>query len=140
MRLLSCALILCLSAQVSAQTVGTAKTDIPTNQLITAANGATARCMARTTTKADGHDWTLVVPVPSANAADFAAKGFQPAACGALATRLADHKRFVCDLARGNDDVQAQTEAQLGIDARKLCAAARSLLPDTAASQTNQPN
>jgi hypothetical protein len=137
MRLWSCALIVCLSVQASAQTGGTAKADIPANQLITASNGVTARCMARTTTKGDGHDWTLAVPVPSANAADFTAKGFQPAVCGDLLTHLADHKRFVCELARGNDDVQAQTEAQLGIDARKLCAAAKALLPDAATTQTN---
>jgi len=76
------------------------------------------------------------VPVPADKEADFAAKGFAPAACGKLVAGLGDHKRFVCEIAKGNDSVQEQTEAQLGIDARKLCAAAKVLLPD-AANQTN---
>ena len=110
----------------------------PADQLLTA-NGVTALCMARTTTKHDGHDWTFVVPVPSDKQADFTAKGFQPAACGQMMGQLARHKSFVCEIAKGNDSVQEQTEAQLGIDARKLCAAAKTLLPD-AADQAAQAN
>jgi hypothetical protein len=136
MKLWSCVLIVALSASASAQTIAPA-TSIPASQLLTAPNGVTARCMARTTTKHDGHDWTFAIPVPSDKQADFAAKGFQPAACGNLLSQLADQKRFVCDIAQGNDMVQEQTEAQLGIDARKLCAAAKLLLPDTA-KQTSQ--
>ena len=131
MRLWSCALIACLSTAAVAQTAGTAKVDIPANQLMTAANGVTARCMARTTTKGDKHDWSFAVPVPASAQAEFAAKGFQPAECGQALSRLADHKRFVCEIAQGNDAVQLQTEAQLGIDAKKLCATAKALLPDS---------
>ncbi len=139
MKLWSCVLIIGLSAQVEAQALAPAP-DIPANQLMTAANGATARCMMRATTKGDGHDWSFVVPVPADNQADFVAKGFQPAACGELSSALASHKRFVCEIARGNDAVQEQTEAQLGIDARKLCAAAKTLLPDTTADQSTLAN
>jgi hypothetical protein len=133
LKLWSCACAAMISTQAIAQTAATSATSaIPTEQVLTAANGVSARCMARTTTKHDGHDWTFLVPVPSDNQADFTARGFEPAACGQMLSRLADQKRFVCDLARGNDDVQDQTEAQLGIDARKLCAATKRLLPDTA--------
>jgi len=140
MKLVGCALIAAaLSGPVIAQTKAFPPPATgPADQLLTA-NGVTARCMARSTTKHDGHDWTFVVPVPSDNQADFTAKGFQPAACGQLMGQLASHKRFVCEIAKGNDSVQKQTEAQLGIDARKLCAAAKTLLPD-AADQAAQAN
>ncbi len=136
MKLWSCVLIVGLSASAGAQTAAPPPTlPIPADQMLTAANGVSARCMARATTKHDGHDWSFVVPVPSASQADFTAKGFQPAACGPMTSRLADHKRFVCEIAQGNDAVQQQTEVQLGIDARKLCAAAKTLLPDSADKQ-----
>ena len=136
MKLLSCALIVALSGSTIAQAA--APSDIPAGQAMIA-NGITARCMARTTTKHDGHDWSFVVPVPPDKEADFQARGFQPAACGGLIGQLASHKRFVCEIAKGNEGVQLQTEAQLGIDARKLCAAAKALLPD-AADQAGQAN
>jgi hypothetical protein len=139
MRLVGCALIACLAGTAIAQTTTLPPpTAAPAEQLLTV-NGVVARCMARTTTKHDGHDWTFVVPVPSDKQADFIPKGFQPAACGQMMGQLASHKRFVCEIAKGNDSVQAQTEAQLGIDARKLCAAAKTLLPDAAdqAAQTD---
>jgi len=140
MRLVGCALIAAaLSGPAIAQTKALPPpASGPADQLLTA-NGVTARCMARTTTKHDGHDWTFVVPVPSDKQADFTTKGFQPAACGQMMGQLASHKRFVCEIAKGNDSVQQQTEAQLGIDARKLCAAAETLLPD-AADQAAQAN
>jgi len=134
LKLWSCALVAGISAQAIAQTPPPTL-PIPAEQALSA-NGVTARCMARTTTKHDGHDWAFVVPVPSDKQAHFTAKAFQPAASGKMLSQLADHKRFVCEIAKGNDSVQEQTEAQLGIDARKLCAAAKLLLPDTA-SQTN---
>jgi len=134
LKLWSCALVAGISAQAIAQTAPPTLSS-PAGQALSA-NGVTARCMARATTKHDGHDWAFVVPVPADSQADFTAKGFQPVACGALLAQLADHKRFVCEIAKGNDMVQEQTEAQLGIDARKLCAAAKRLLPDTA-GQTN---
>lgn len=137
LKLWSCVCAAVISTQAIAQTASTASTAIPADQALTAANGVTARCMARTTTKHDGHDWAFLVPVPSDKQADFAARGFAPVACGKLQAQLADHKRFVCDLAQGNDDVQAQTEAQLGIDARKLCTAAKMLLPDTTSIAPN---
>jgi hypothetical protein len=140
LKLWSCVFAAAISAQAIAQTASTASSAIPADQALTATNGVTARCMARTTTKRDGHDWTFVVPVPTDRQADFTAKGFQPAACGQLLSQLADHKRFVCEIAKGNDMVQEQTEAQLGIDARKLCAAAKMLLPDSAADQASQTN
>jgi hypothetical protein len=139
LKLWSCVLIAGLSTSAVAQGAGSAKADIPANQIVTAANGASARCMARTTTKHDGHDWDFVVPVPSDKQAEFATKGFQPVACGQLIAQLASHKRFVCEIAQGNEAVQAQTEAQLGIDAKKLCAAAKALLPD-AADQSSAAN
>ena len=139
LKLWSCVLIAGLSTSAVAQGAGSAKADIPANQIVTAANGASARCMVRTTSKKDGRDWDFVVPVPSDKQADFQAKGFHPVACGQLASHLADHKRFVCEIATGNEAVQAQTEAQIGIDAKKLCAAAKVLLPD-AANQATQAN
>ena len=137
MRLLSCALMVGLVVPVGAQTLPS-QAAIPAEQALSA-NGVTARCMVRTTSKHDGKDWDFVVPVPADKQADFQTKGFHPAACGKMLSQLADHKRFVCEIAQGNDAVQQQTEAQLGIDARKLCAAAKLLLPDTTdqASQTN---
>jgi len=138
MKLWSCVLIVGLSASAGAQTAAPPPTlPVPADQMLTAANGVAARCMARATTKHDGHDWSFVVPVPSASQADFTAKGFVPAACGPMTSRLADHKRFVCEIAKGNDAVQARTEQVLGIDARKLCAAVTALLPDTATTQAN---
>jgi hypothetical protein len=128
MRSLPCVLMLALISPVPLQA---AKVDIPADQLVTAANGVSARCMARTTTKKDGRDWDFIVPVASDKEADFTGKGFKPAACGKLLSQLADHKRFVCEIAQGNEAVQEQTEAQLGIDARQLCAAVQRLLPDT---------
>lgn len=135
MRLLSRALIAALAMPVGAQALPP-QAAIPAEQALTA-NGVTARCMARTTTKKDGHDWEFVVPVPPDNEADFQGKGFQPAPCVKLNNKLADHKRMMCELARGNEAVQRQTEAQLGVNARKLCAAAKTLLPDTA---TDRPS
>ena len=122
---------------VAAQTLPS-QAAIPAEQALTA-SGVTARCMVRTTSKHDGHDWEFVVPVPAGKQSEFETEGFHPAACGKMLSQLADHKRFVCELAKGNDSVQEQTEAQLGIDARKLCGAAKLLLPDTAdqASQSN---
>jgi len=134
LKLWSCALVAGISAQAIAQTAPPPTLSIPADQALSA-NGVSARCMARTTTKHDGHEWAFVVPVPADSQADFAARGFLPASCGKLVAQLADHKRFVCEIAKGNDSVQEQTEAQLGIDARKLCAAAKLLLPD--ASQAN---
>jgi len=130
MKLLSCALIVALSGSAIAPATAAPPT-IPADQALSA-NGVTALCMARTTTKRDGHEWNFVVPVPPDKQADFTARGFVPAACGQMISQLAIHKRFVCEIAKGNDSVQEQTEAQLGIDARKLCAAAKTLMPDTA--------
>jgi hypothetical protein len=140
MRLVLCALIAAaLSGPAATQTkVLPPPATGPADQLLTA-NGVTARCMARTTTKHDGHDWTFMVPVPSDKLADFTAKGFQPATCGQMMGQLASHKRFVCEIATGNDSVQEQTEAQLGVNGRKLCAAAKLLMPD-AADQATQAN
>lgn len=139
MKFWSCVLIAGLSMPLNAQTLSPA-TSIPADQVLTAASGVTAQCMARTTTKHDGHDWTFVVPVPADVQADYAAKGFQPTACGTLSAGLADHKRLVCDLATGNDTVQVETEAQLGMDGRHLCEVAKRLLPDKAASPVAQVN
>ena len=132
-KLWSCVLIVGLATPVAAQTLP-AQAAIPAEQALSA-NGVTARCMVRTTSKHDGQDWDFVVPVPSDKQADFKTKGFHPAACGKMLSQLADHKRFMCELAKGNDAVQQQTEAQLGMDARKLCAAAKLLLPDTGVEQ-----
>ena len=136
MRLWSCALIVCLSAQASAQTVAPPPT-IPTNQLLTAPNGVTARCMARTTTQTENPNWTFVVPVPASAQADFSAKGFQPASCAGLAVELARFKADACDLAKGNDAVQRRTQHVFGIDARKMCAAIKQLIPDSTTAQSN---
>lgn len=129
MRVWPCVLILGVATSAIAQT-GAFKNAIPPDQLVVAPNGVNAQCMARTTTKKDGHDWSFAVPVPAGKQADFAAKGFQPAACAAFALQLAKHKDIVCEIAKGNEAVQKQTEAALGVDARKLCAAAKMLIPD----------
>lgn len=131
LKLWSCALVAGMSAQATAQTAPPTLS-IPTEQVITAANGVSARCMARTTTQKENPNWSFVVPVPAANQADFAAKGFAPAACAGLHVNLAKFRADACDLARSNDAVQARTEQVLGVDARKLCAAAKLLVPDAA--------
>jgi len=89
LKLWSCALVAGISAQAIAQTPPPTL-PIPAEQALSA-NGVTARCMARTTTKHDGHDWAFVVPVPSDKQADFPAKGFQPAAGAKMLSQLADH-------------------------------------------------
>jgi hypothetical protein len=135
LKLWSCVLIAGLSTSAVAQSAGSAKADIPASQIVTAANGASARCMARTTTQTEHPNWQFLVPVPIANQVDFAGKGFQPVACNGV--DVARFKADVCDLAKGNDAVQARTEQIYGINARKMCAAAKLLLPDAADAQAN---
>jgi len=135
LKLWSCALVAGMSAQAIAQTPPPTL-PIPAEQALSA-NGITARCMARTTTQTEHPNWSFVVAVPPASQADFAAKGFVPASCGGLGTKLAGFKADMCDLARGNDAVQDRTEQVLGINARKICAATKLLLPDAATTQSN---
>jgi len=130
LKLWSCVLVAGISARAIAQTGSTGASAIPADQLLTAPNGVTAQCMARTTTQSEHANWPLVVPATSANQAAFAAKGFVPAPCGSLATDLVTLKADMCNLAQGNDAVQRRTEQVFGIDARKLCAAVTLLLPD----------
>jgi len=135
LKLWSCALVAGMSAQAIAQTAPPTLS-IPADQALSA-NGVTARCMARTTTQSEHPNWSLVVPVPADKQAEFAAKGFAPASCAGLGAELARFKAQMCDLAKGNQAVQARTEQVMGVNARKICAAARALLPDTATTQSN---
>ena len=106
--------------------------------LLLATHASAATCMSRTTTQTDAPNFEFVVPVPDAKVSDFTAKGFKPAPCKGVALNLAKHKAMVCDLARGNEVVQQRTEQVLGIDAVKMCAAAKVLLPDSAIA-TDRP-
>lgn len=101
--------------------------------------GHAATCMSRTTTQTDAPNFEFVVPVPDAKASDFTQRGFKAAPCKGLALNLAKHKAMVCDLALGNEAVQKRTEQVLGIDAVKMCAVAKVLLPDSP-TVTDQPN
>jgi hypothetical protein len=137
LKLWTCALAAGLSAQAIAQTASMAAPAIPADQVVTAANGVTARCMARMTTQSENPNWSFVVPVPDSAQADFSAKGFQPASCAGLGVELTKFKADACDLARGNEAVQRRNEQVFGIDARKVCAAIKQLIPDGASTQSN---
>jgi len=97
-----------------------------------APDASTMRCMVRQATGGKQTPFSFVAIVPADNVDELTAKGFAATPCAANSNRFADYKAQMCELAKGNDAVQARTEEVLGATGIKLCNAARKLAGEPA--------
>jgi len=97
----------------------------------TAPVGAT--CLSRPFVDANGVTQPHTIYVPAGEASAYRAKGFTPAACGAVSVEV--HRARMCRMALyGNDAVQKRFEQVLGAKPKELCESAKRVTPFPAAA------